>query len=87
MPPASAGSSMPANLTRIASRPLALVRALLFERRYFFHLVGLLVLGELVLGLLIIAKIPCESPLGSSRLELLRLAAPKIGCAPCWRRV
>ncbi|GFZ46746.1 Asparagine-linked glycosylation protein 6 [Saitozyma sp. JCM 24511] len=58
MPPASAGSSLPASLGRIASQPLALVRALLFERRYFFHLVGLLVLGELVLGLLIIAKIP-----------------------------
>jgi alpha-1,3-mannosyltransferase len=69
MPPASAGSSLPTSLARIASRPLALARALLFDRRYFFHLVGLLVLGELVLGLLIIAKVPCESPLGSTLLE------------------
>jgi hypothetical protein len=39
-----------------------LIVALLFDRTYYFHLVGLLLLGELALGLLVIRYIPCESP-------------------------
>ena len=45
---------------------LQLVRALLLDRRYFFHLTVLLALGELVLGLLIIHKVPCTRRLSSS---------------------
>ena len=38
----------------------SLVQQILFDRRYFFHLVALLLAGEAVLGLLIIHKVPCE---------------------------
>jgi hypothetical protein len=36
------------------------VRGLLFDRRYYFHLVSLLMAGETLLGLLIIHRVPCE---------------------------
>lgn len=37
-----------------------LLTELLFDRRYFWHLTSLLLLGELVLGLLIIKYVPCK---------------------------
>lgn len=47
------------------------VLALLFDRAYFLHLTGLLLLGELALGLLIIRYIPCEVPSRSIEAELI----------------
>lgn len=55
MPPVAQqkGSSAP------VSALLDLAQALLFDRRYFWVLVGLLVMFEAALGTLIIWKVPC----------------------------
>ncbi|ORY32891.1 ALG3 protein-domain-containing protein [Naematelia encephala] len=52
-------SSSPSSRGPNAARQLvSLVKALCFDRRYYWHVVSLLFLGELFLGLLIIHKVP-----------------------------
>jgi hypothetical protein len=44
------------------SQLLVWARLLLVDRRLFWHFAGLMLLGELMLGLLIIRFVPCEYP-------------------------
>lgn len=46
--------------SRLLDRGMSLVRSLLLDRQYFFHLTALLLVGETFLGLLIIHRVPCE---------------------------
>lgn len=48
------------NLQTILSHPVDTVKALLFARRYFLLVAGLLALGNLVVGAIIILKVPCK---------------------------
>lgn len=59
MPPTNRPSSSSTPLNPL----IGLGRALLFERKYYWALVSLLTIFEAALGLVIIWKVPCKSPL------------------------
>ncbi|WVQ79938.1 hypothetical protein IAT38_002039 [Cryptococcus sp. DSM 104549] len=58
MPPTSSAQRPSSSGPGLVKSGVNLVRALLLDRRYFWHLVSLLFVGEVLLGLLVIWKIP-----------------------------
>jgi len=56
----------------IVKQPVEVVKALLSARRYFPLVAGLLAFGNLLLGALIILKVPCESSSGGCKMHFCR---------------